>query len=140
MPRAPANFSIITLEPIMSALLTYLQSSCRKTLFRKSFSGLAEEAHRSDAPLLQVAHLVAGHGRKVVTEERLEAHGRRGLLQPRGHRLEPALAFVRGVVNLQRLETRIGQQRLHGVRRSQMADGRLARPWYREQHLAAFAL
>jgi hypothetical protein len=26
LPRAPANFSIITLEPNMSAMLTYLQA------------------------------------------------------------------------------------------------------------------
>ena len=58
----------------MSVLLTYLQPDCRGLDFPFRHSGLAEVAHRADALLLQVAHLIAGHGRKVVAEERLEGH------------------------------------------------------------------
>jgi len=60
----------------------------------RAILGLADVAHCADSALREVAHVVAGHGRKVVAEERLERHGRLRPLHALGHRLEPALALL----------------------------------------------
>lgn len=46
---------------------------------------LADVGHRPNPPIPQVAHLVAGHDRKILAEERLKRDGRRRLRHAGGH-------------------------------------------------------
>ena len=85
--------------------------------------------------------LVAGHLGEILAEDGLERHDwRRPLCHPCRHCLEPMLAFLRGVVHVHNLEAGTRQKRLHGIGCGQMADGWLARPRHRKQHLTPFAL
>src|SRR6516225_10859085 len=83
----------------------------------------ANKADSSDPPFGYVTDLIACHCRKIVTEEDPPCDWRRtGLCHLGGHPFEETLALFSRILDVPQFESSTNQQRLHFIRRCQMAD------------------